>query len=324
MSILSSSSLSKFPDPPRLITKPSHQDGILETLPHEDYMAIVRPKIQGTWNLHEVLSTSHLDFFIMLSSIAGFLGPLGQAVYAGTSTFLGAFARFRAAQGLPADTIHLGAVEGVGYLADRPELMAALRKGMGDNFLSERDVLALINASIRGQLVATGGHECLTGLQLKPGRTDGVYWAPDAKFSHCRRAILGDGYDPSSSSSTSQTPDVSSPSSKLRNATSLPAAIQSVYESLGTKFASILMIPLDDITPSKPVVAYGLDSLVAIEIRNWLDREFEAKVPLMELLSASSLMALAESVVGRSGIVDLRGFGGDDDEGLKVKENGHV
>ena len=125
---------------------------MLETLNHEDYMAIVRPKVQGTWNLHDILSTKHLEFFIMLSSMAGFLGPLGQAIYAGTSTFMGAFAHFRVAQGLPADTIHLDAVTGVGYLADRPELMGALRKGMVDNFLNERDVLALMNASIQGRL----------------------------------------------------------------------------------------------------------------------------------------------------------------------------
>ena len=196
--------------------------------------------------------------------------------------------------------------------------MGALRKGTGDNFLNERDVLTLINASIRGQLAATSGHECLTGLQLKPGRTDGVYWAPDAKFSHCRRAIYGDGDDPSSTSKTSV---ASSPSSKVRQATSLSAAVQSVYESLGEKFASILMIPLEDITPTKPVVAYGLDSVVAIEIRNWLDRELEAKVPLMELLSASSLTALAESVVERSGIVDPSVLV---DDRPKPREKGHV
>ena len=231
---------------------------------------------------------------------------------------MGGFAHFRVAQGLPADTIHLGAVAGVGYLADRPDLMGELRKGTGDNFLNERDVLALVNASIRGQLAATSGHECLTGMQLKPGRTDGVYWAPDAKFSHCQRAIYGDGDDPSSTSKTSV---ASSPSSKVRQATSLSSAVRSVYESLGEKFASILIIPLEDITPTKPVVAYGLDSLVAIEIRNWLDRELEAKAPLMELLSASSLTALAESVVGRSGIVDPSVLV---DDRPKPRENRHV
>ena len=300
------------------MTNATYQDKILETQPHEDYMAIVRPKIQGTWNLHEVLSDRHLDFFIMLSSVTGFLGPPGQAVYAGTSTFLGAFAHYRVAQGLPADTIHLGAVAGVGYLMDRPELMGPLRKSMGDIVLNERDVLALINASIRGQLASTSDHECLTGFQLKPGETDGLFWASDARFSHCRRAIHGDGHDPSSSSKVSDAP---SPSSKLRQTTSLPAAIQSVYESLGEKFASILMIPLDDITPTKPVVAYGLDSLVGIEIRNWLDRGLDAKVPLMELLSASSLTALAETVVRRSGIVDPIVLAEDRP---KPQENGHV
>lgn len=251
-------------------------------------------------NLHEVLSKTHLDFFIMLSSMTGIMGAPGQAVYAGTSTFMGAFAHWRVGQGLPADAIHLGAVGGVGYLVDKPELMEPLRKATGDNLLNEQDVLALINASIQGQLASSGGPECLTGLELKPGKTDGVYWAPDAKFSHCRRAIYSDGHD----QSASKTSDALSPSSKLRQATSLSAAIQSVYESLGEKFSSILMIPMEDITPTKPVVAYGLDSLVAIEIRNWLDRELDGKVPLMELLSASSLTALAKSVVERSGILD--------------------
>ncbi len=293
------------------------QDGLLETQSHDDYMAIVRPKIRGTLNLHEVLSTNHLEFFIMLSSMSGIWGNPGQAVYAGTSTFMGAFAQWRVSQGLPADAIHLGAVAGVGYLIDRPDLIESLRKSTGDNLLNEQDVLALINASIQGQLTSTGGPECLTSLSLKPGGIDGVYWAPDAKFSHCRRAIYSDDHD----QSTSKTSDAASPSSKLRQATSLSAAIQSVYESLGEKLSSILMIPMDDITPTKPVVAYGLDSLVAIEIRNWLDRQFDGRVPLMELLSASSLTALAKSVVERSGIVDPSILV---DDQPKPSENGHV
>ena len=81
------------------------------------------------------------------------------------------------------------------------------------------------------------------------------------------------------------------------------------------------MIPMADITLTKPVVVYGLDSLVAIEVRNWLSRELEAKVPLMELLSASSLTVLAKTVVERSEIVDSSIL--VDDES-KPSENGHV
>ena len=50
----------------------------------------------------------------------------------------------------------------------------------------------------------------------------------------------------------------------------------------------------------KPMVAYGLDSLVAVEIRNWMAGELEAKVPLLELMTSASLVALAEVVVRRS------------------------
>ena len=48
----------------------------------------------------------------------------------------------------------------------------------------------------------------------------------------------------------------------------MESANQVVYDSVAAKFSSILMILAEDIVPSKPIVAYGLDSLVSVEIRN--------------------------------------------------------
>lgn len=63
----------------------------------DEYEAIMRPKVQEAWNLHNALSNAPVDFFVMLASAAGILSTREQASYAGTSTFLGAFARWRQA-----------------------------------------------------------------------------------------------------------------------------------------------------------------------------------------------------------------------------------
>jgi len=65
----------------------------MESMTLEDYMVPVKPKIQGTYNLHNAFASENLDFFIMLSSVSGILGRRGQANYAAGHTFQDAFAR---------------------------------------------------------------------------------------------------------------------------------------------------------------------------------------------------------------------------------------
>lgn len=45
------------------------------------------------------------------------------------------------------------------------------------------------------------------------------------------------------------------------------------------------------------MIAYGLDSLVAIEVRNWLAREMEANVPMLKLLGGQGLGQVAMEIV---------------------------
>jgi acyl carrier protein len=52
--------------------------------------------------------------------------------------------------------------------------------------------------------------------------------------------------------------------------------------------------------PNNPIVVYGLDSLVAIEIRNWITRELEVRLQVLELLTSSSITALAETILRKS------------------------
>lgn len=86
----------------------------------------------------------------------------------------------------------------------------------------------------------------------------------------------------------------------LIEAESLAAAKQVIYDCLAVKFSTVLMIDEEDLNPNKALGMYGTDSLIAVELRNWIRREMEATVILMDLLADNTLATLTETVVHKS------------------------
>lgn len=286
-----------------LLADKERQDMLFEKIGIEEYSAIVRPKVQGAWNLHNALPKGEFDFFVMLSSAAGILGTRGQAVYAGTSTFLGAFAGWRQAQGLPASTIHLGAIGEVGYVAERSDRQAAISFTYGDKMLTEREFLALFRAAIENQ---HSDPEIYTSLALSSA-TSGTaqpYWASDAKFAALRRATLT-GQD-GEHMVADQAPR--SLAQLLTSADSLEAAQQAISGRLMAKLCSLLMVQEEDLDPTKAIVTYGLDSLVAVEFRNWIAKEVGARIQLLDVMTSKSWGDLVTFITSRSSLVDPKRY----------------
>ncbi|TGO56523.1 hypothetical protein BCON_0076g00010 [Botryotinia convoluta] len=98
-----------------------------EDISHENFKAIVKPKVHRAWNIHNGLLNSKLDFFVSLSSVAGVLGNRQQSAYSATSTFLAAFTRYRRFLGLSASCITLGQLRGVGCVADNRQFREATK-----------------------------------------------------------------------------------------------------------------------------------------------------------------------------------------------------
>lgn len=72
---------------------------------------------------------------------------------------------------------------------------------------------------------------------------------------------------------------------------------------LGTKVSVMMMKSVDEIDRSKPLGAYGLDSLITIEVRNWIFREIQAGLQIMEILVAKSVVELAGLILKQSKII---------------------
>ncbi|KAJ5833847.1 hypothetical protein N7474_002158 [Penicillium riverlandense] len=270
------------------------RDMLFEQMSLDDFQAVVMGKVDGAWNLHHGLADSPLDFFIALSSVAGVVGNRGQAAYSAANVFLDGFMEYRRSLGLPGTSIDLAAVSDVGYLADTDaERQAEVLKNIGSQTVDESEVLALLAAAITGDLDRSSGGQCITGLGLDGGVDN--FWAQDTKFSalyEAAKAKLGHG------------PQLSEPTVplrvKLQTVADKETALQVCYSALAAKLSQVLVISPEDMDPSVTVSSLGLDSLVAIEIRNWIARETSANVQVLELLSSGSLMALAEIIVNKS------------------------
>ena len=259
----------------------------------EQWETVVKSKVAGAWNFHHALSGVPLDFFIAISSAAGAVGNRGQAAYSAANCFLNAFVQYRVNKGLTASSIDLTAVSDVGYLAENAEKQAQVAENLGSETVSESEILALLAASISGRMAVDCNHHCITGLKIGPN-AEKLFWVDDAKFKYLKEAAEAE------QSHLSKTVASVTLSSAVKTSKSYDEALQLVSDGVMDKVSAVLMVPREEMDRSCPIVVYGLDSLVAIEIRNWITRELEASLQVLELLTSSSIVALAGTILRKS------------------------
>ncbi|MER7006051.1 type I polyketide synthase [Dactylosporangium sp. NPDC000555] len=125
-------------------------DGVVESLTAERLDAVLRPKIDGALNLHELTRGLPLSAFVLFSSAAGVIGNAGQSNYAAGNAFLDALAAHRRARGLAGQSLAWGLWERRSDLTgtlDERQRQRMTRGGVMP--LTDAEGLALFDAALR-------------------------------------------------------------------------------------------------------------------------------------------------------------------------------
>jgi NAD(P)-dependent dehydrogenase (short-subunit alcohol dehydrogenase family) len=265
------------------------RDSILEQMSLADYQTGLRPKVQGTWNLHTAFESTPLDFFIILSSIAGIIGIASQCNYGAGGAFQDALAAHRTSRGLPCVSIDIGAVKNVGYVAEHDETHNYLKK-QGHMILSEGDVLKSLACAITSPFAT----QLIFGINTSPSSAlwDDGPASRDLRFWPAKFRSTGN--------ESADTGMADTLASHIARATSLEDAAVAVAAEITVKIMDIFMIPEAEVFPNKPMADFGVDSLTAVELRNTLATKADAEVSIFDIMQSPSLSALALLIAAKS------------------------
>lgn len=213
------------------------------------------------------------------------------------ATYLGSLARMRKNQGLPGVSVSLGPQVKVGCIAEQSSRQKVIEKNWGDSGLTDMDINDILDTVISGRYDPSWDTECYTCLL--PPSSHPPFWFSDSRFIHCRHPRMMGEQDTDNFDNKPVVPL----GQLLSNSQSLEDNQSIIYEAVVGKFVSVLSLHPDDIVPSKPPSAYGVDSLVAGEIRNWIVRELKASLSLPELMNSASFVDLSDTITQRYQVV---------------------
>ena len=236
--------------------------GMIESLTPESFDSVLRPKIDGVLNLHELTRDRELGAFVLFSSVAGVLGAPGQGAQAAANAFLDAFAHARRAEGLPAVSLAWGSWTRSD--ATRESDVAA-RGGVVP--LSHAEGVSLFHAGLESS-------EALlipVGLDLPAVRSQGTTIPAMLRGLVRTPARSGPGGGPIAGAD----------SLRRRLANLSEAAQQDLLVALvTTQTAAALGYGADDaVDEDRAFQELGLDSLTAVELRNRLNAATGLKLP---------------------------------------------
>ena len=274
------------------------RDGMFHSMTHANWHTSIGPKVRGTFNLHKALEEAPLDFFLVTSSTSGTLGTPGQTNYAAANAFMDNFARWRHSRGLPATSIVLPMVLGVGVVAENPELEDALKR-KGIYGIDESHLLQSFEAAIFSKQTASPTDQLIIGLDpallaksVNSLETVDSFWLDDPRFERLLYSIRK--YAGAASGSASG----DSIKGSILSAPSCDEAVELVVAHFGEKLARLLLLDPSLIQPEATAIAdYGVDSMIGAELRNWIFKNYSLDIPFQQLLSSSMTITKFAKVV---------------------------
>lgn len=266
-------------------------DSLMEHMEPSQWNGAVRPKVHGSWNLHERLHSENVDFFVLLSSLSGIVGLASQCNYAAGNAFQDALAKHRLSEGLHAAAIDIGVVQAVGVVAENDKLAAGLKRS-GYKALTEDQVLQVLESAI----TSSPQDPMLIGIEGADWSASGL--ERDQRFTPLKVREARNSHGSGKAGGPGEL------SGLIAAASSFPEAVEAVVDGITKQLVDIFMMDESEVDPAKALTAYGVDSLSAVELRNMLALRAGAEVTIFQIMQATSITGLATVVAAGSSHID--------------------
>lgn len=249
------------------------EDGLVLDLDGEKLQRVLAPKMYAALNLDRLTRNDPIELFILYSSATTVLGAPGQGAYVAANAAMEALARGRAEQGLPALAVGWGPIADAGFLARDEASLGALARRLGAAPMLAREALEALPQLWRSgePVLAYAAMDWANVRHVLPilkgpayrRFSDGVGGGPEGNICE-RLADLG-----------------------------VDEAIELIVEVLAQELAQILGSSAEAIDPHRPLVEYGVDSLMAVELRLAIEGRLGLAAPLMSIGEGTSVATLA-------------------------------
>ncbi|KAK6193076.1 hypothetical protein LQW54_012822 [Pestalotiopsis sp. IQ-011] len=274
------------------------QDAVFDNMSYAQWNTTVHSKAYTSWNLHSVLPAD-LDFFVQLSSLAGVYGSPAQSNYAAGCAFQDSLAHYRTERGQKAISFDVGWMRTIGIIAET-ESYQRYRKATADmGQIEEHEFLALLEMFCDPALPVLDPKESQLLIGVVTPRdllAKGQVVTPLAK----RPLFAGFSRLPGDAGHTTGADSSIDISALFKQAVSPKERCDLVIAALSSKLARALSIPTEEIDSGDRLSDCGVDSLMAVELRNWIGLDFRAEVAVFEIMGGIPISAIGALVVERS------------------------
>ncbi|KAI1384387.1 ketoacyl-synt-domain-containing protein [Hypoxylon trugodes] len=288
-------------------------NAVFANMSYDQWWSAVSAKVDVSSNLHRLLPDhENLDFFIHLSSLAGVNGQMASSNYAAGCSFQDALTRCYPGT----TTLDIGWMSDVGLIAETAAYQRQLNEWDNMQRIEETELLGIIGMVCGNKRAEKEeSEERTTEQQILIGvRTPADFLSKNQRplppvLDRPFLSTFAKHIDPTKSSRGNKNNAASGKVAAIdhgalfRVAEDDKARVSVVTSALSEKLARVTTMSVDDVDPDRTLSSYGIDSLMAIDIRNWLGREFSAKLSVFEIMSGERPIKLvAETVVRKSSV----------------------